>query len=84
MTNLELVHELYEAMCTVNSAFGKVNRAFLIKSSQDYLTASGNTEEDVCGKVKNEQRCHFYEVISRMKDDSNTIIIPSSERCVCL
>ena len=32
--------------CTVDSAFGKVNRPFLIKSSQDYLVSTMPTREE--------------------------------------
>jgi hypothetical protein len=32
--------------CTVDSAFGKVNRPFLIKSSQDYLVSTMPTRQE--------------------------------------
>ena len=56
---MELVYELYGVKCTAASTFGKVNRAFLFKSSQNYLTASGNKEEEVW------KRCHLHGAVKR-------------------
>ena len=44
--------ELDGKKCTVDSAFGKVNKAFLIKSSQYYLAASEDTEKDVWNNLR--------------------------------
>jgi hypothetical protein len=45
---LEIVWNSDGLKCVLDSAFGKVNREFLIKSSQDYMTAdAGITEEQL-------------------------------------
>ena len=38
--------------CTVDSAFGKVNRPFLIKSLQDILVSSAETSEEQRLEIK--------------------------------
>jgi len=43
---LERVYNETGGKCTVDSAFGKVNRPFLIKSSQDVLVSSALTHEE--------------------------------------
>ena len=42
---LEAMYDETGGKCTVDSAFGKVNRPFLIKSSQDYLVLTMPTRE---------------------------------------
>ena len=43
---LEAVYDETGGKCTVDSAFGKVNKPFLIKSSQDYLVSTMPTCEE--------------------------------------
>ena len=44
---LEYIYERDGAQCTVNSAFGKVSREFLIKSSQDLIHIRDQYERNV-------------------------------------
>ena len=43
---LEAMYDETGGKCTVDSAFGKVNKPFLIKSSQDYLVSTMPTCEE--------------------------------------
>jgi hypothetical protein len=43
---LGAVYDKTDGKCTVDSAFGKVNQPFLIKSSQDYLVSTMPTRQE--------------------------------------
>jgi hypothetical protein len=43
---LGTVYQETGGKCTVDSAFGKINRPFLIKSSQDYFVSSAPTHQE--------------------------------------
>jgi hypothetical protein len=49
---LEFVYQKTGGKCTVDSAFGRIQREFLIKSSPDSLVGSGRTREEVIHQVR--------------------------------
>ena len=40
---LEIMYDKYHVRCTSNSDFGKINRDYLLKTSQDYVCSDSTT-----------------------------------------
>jgi hypothetical protein len=67
--------------CTDDSAFGKVNRPFLIKLSQDYLVSTMPTCQEQRSEVgpPGEATGNVHETVGGMGDAHHAILVSSSE-----